>query len=213
MSIMPGANWRPVPNHSGPMSAHHGLVLHVQVGNNSPYGEFCDPNSQASSTWWVSKSGTVEQYVDSDVMAWTQAAGNGTWNGVETEGFPNEPLTDAQMGGLASIYAWGHTTYGWPLVLTDDPNGTGFGWHGMGGVAWGNHPSCPGDIRKGQRQQILNLVGIPPQPPSREENDTVTSLISGGQLHVWGVVNNVAYHWWQTIGGAGGWQVEKLATP
>ena len=51
----------------------------------------------------------------------------------------------------------------------------------------------------------------PPIPPSQEENETVTSLIVGGQLHVWGVVNNVAYHWWQEIGPpASDWHVETM---
>ena len=48
-------------------------------------------------------------------------------------------------------------------------------------------------------------------PPSQKENDTVTSLIQGGQLHVWGVVNGVAYHWWQEIGPpASAWHTEQL---
>lgn len=50
-------------------------------------------------------------------------------------------------------------------------------------------------------------------PPTKEENETVTSLISGGQLHVWGIINNVNYHWWQAVGGAGGWRVEPLPMP
>src|ERR1035437_6310062 len=108
--LCPFANFRPVPNHSGTMNAHLGMVLHVQVGNGSCYGEFMNPSSQASSTWWVSKAGVLEQYVDSDLMAWTQAAGNGTYNGVETEGFPTEPLTTAQVNMLARLYAWGHPT-------------------------------------------------------------------------------------------------------
>ena len=164
MPWMPGAVARPVPSHSGLMVAHNGLVLHVQVGDGSCYGEFSVPANQASSTWWVAKSGLIEQYVDSDYAAWTEAAGNSTWDSVETEGFPTEPLTPAQITSLSQIYIWGRQQYGWPLALTDDPNGRGFGWHGMGGVAWGNHPNCPGDIRKGQRSAVLLLAGAAPAP-------------------------------------------------
>lgn len=164
MSIVPFANWRPVPSHSGAMSAHLGLVLHVQVGNGSCYGEFSNPNNDASSTWWVSKTGVLEQYVDSDEAAWTEAAGNFTWDSVETEGEPTEALTDAQINTLARLYEWGVQTYGWPLALTDDVNGRGFGWHGMGGVAWGGHYGCPGDLRKAQRPAILAAAGGQPTP-------------------------------------------------
>lgn len=172
MPVMPGVVWRPVPSHSGLMQAHLGLVLHVQVGDNSCYGEFDDPNNQASSTWWIAKDGTIEQYVDSDDAAWTEAAGNSTWDSVETEGVPEEALTDAQVQSLARIYVWGHNTYGWPLQLSEDVNVRGLGWHGMGGQAWGGHLGCPGDIRKAQRATAIYLAALvinPPAPPQPQE--------------------------------------------
>lgn len=174
MPVVPFANWRPVPSHSGPMQAHQGLVLHVQVGNGSCYGEFSNPANQASSTWWVSKSGVLEQYVDSDNAAWTEAAGNFTWDSVETEGEPSEPLTPSQIVTLGRLYAWGVQTYGWPVALAESPSDHGLGWHGMGGVPWGNHPGCPGDIRRAQRQSILNFVG--PSPPAPTPAHTTTIL-------------------------------------
>jgi hypothetical protein len=69
--------------------------------------------------------------------------------------------------------------------------------------------------------KIVNLHNLtqydapipPPNPPTQQENDTVTSLISGGQLHVWGIINNVAYHWYQPLGGFPSgptWKVETL---
>lgn len=155
MVVVPFAKWRPVPSHSGRMNAHVGLVLHVQVGNNSCYSEFDFPANKASSTWWVAKDGTLEQYVDADDAAWAEAAGNFTYDSVETEGEPNEKLTDAQVDTLARLYAWGHDTYGWPFLPADAPGQRGLGWHGMGGKAWGGHDHCPGDLRKAQRAFIL----------------------------------------------------------
>ncbi len=154
MPICPFASWRPVQNHSGPMSAHLGNILHVQEGNGSLAGFFNNPNANASSTWWCAKDGTLEQYVDSDNRAWAQAAGNDTYNSVETEGFVAEPLTDAQVATLARLYAWGHDTYGWPYQEANQPGEAGFGVHYMGGQAWGGHP-CPGPTRAGQRPAIL----------------------------------------------------------
>lgn len=154
------------------MQAHLGLVLHVEVGNGSCYGEFSVPANQASSTWWIGKDGTIEQYVDSDDAAWTEAAGNFTWDSVETEGVPEESLTDAQVLSLARILVWGVQIYDWPLQLTDDVNGRGLGWHGMGGLPWGGHFGCPGDLRKAQRAGALYIAAltlIPPAPPAPQE--------------------------------------------
>lgn len=148
--------YRPVKNHGLTMSKHLGLILHVQQGNGSCFGTF-NGSEEKSSTWWVSKTGTIEQYVDADRIAWAQAAGNRTYNSVETEGFETEPLTDAQLNALAEIYVWGHHQYNWPVLLADVPGQSGFGYHAMGGAAWGNHP-CPGDHRRGQRIEVLAHV-------------------------------------------------------
>lgn len=170
--VAPGAAFRPVQNHGGPMSAHLGLILHVQEGNGSPAGWFDNPTAQASSTWWVAKNGQIEQYVDADLTAWAQAAGNDTYNSVETEGFVGEALTAAQIHALADLYMWGRAVYGWPRWLAEQPGQSGLGWHGMGGTAWGGHTGCPGDVRRAQRTVVLAEVtarsqpGGPPMPPS-----------------------------------------------
>lgn len=169
MVTYPQAAWKPVPNHGGAMSQHLGLVLHVQQGNNGLQGWFSNPESGASSTWWVSKTGQVEQYVDAELQAWAQAAGNSTYNSVETEGYDTEALTQAQMEGLAGLYRWGHDTYGWPFSTSDMVGQPGFAWHGMGGSAWGGHPACPGDLRKNARTPILQMAMgsvITPTPPT-----------------------------------------------
>jgi hypothetical protein len=135
---------------------HRGLVLHVQDGNNSPYGWFNNPASQSSSDFWVGKDGTIEQYVDTGVdYAWAQAAGNPYYASVETEGHPDEPLTPAQVEGVAKIYAWGHQVFAWPLVVVDSTSAHGLTWHGVGGTTWGGHTGCPGDLRKAQRGAII----------------------------------------------------------
>ncbi len=164
MTVCPFALWRPVQNHSGAMSAHLGLILHVQQGNGGLSGYFNDPANQASSTWWVAKTGTLEQYVDADVRAWAQSAGNATYNSVETEGFVAEPLTPPQEATLARLYNWSTSVYGWPNALSEAPGQPGFGWHGEGGSAWGGHVGCPGDVRKPRRQPILDAAFGAPQP-------------------------------------------------
>ena len=149
------------------MSEHLGPVEHVQVGNGDCYRQFNNPVNQASSTLWIPKSGQSVQYVDADLQAWTQSAGNDSYNGWEFEGFPNEPLTDNQILTGARHYADGHLHYGWPLVMAEVVGQAGFAWHGMGGAAWGNHPDCPGDIRRPQRAAMLYIASLVLQPSSQ----------------------------------------------
>lgn len=163
-TIYPGAKYLPVVNHGSGMSAHLGLCLHVQQGTGSLYEYFNnpapggDPSKAVSSSWWVSSSGLVEQYVDADLTAWAQKNGNGTYNSVETEGMPDTPLTTAQVNSLAGLYRWGHDTYGWPFAQSDTPGVPGFIYHGAGGDAWGGHPNCASAVRNNAREQILRIA-------------------------------------------------------
>jgi hypothetical protein len=180
MTICPFAIYQPVSNHSGLLAAHMGLVVHVQVGSGSCYSEFNNPNSQASSTWQAMKDGTLLQFVDADYIAWTEMAGNGNYDSVETEGLPDEPFTDPQASTLAKLMAWGNQEFRWPLTLVD---------HGESGITthahypsgdpdptWGGHP-CPGTVRSQQLPSIVKyaatLVAAPtpptPNPPQEVE--------------------------------------------
>lgn len=126
---------------AGPFTATpRGWVLHVVVGNGSPWRTFdgsVSPNRRFSHLW-VSKKGDVEQYAALDHKAWAQGDGNADWWSVETEGFPTEPLTMVQIRMLAEFHNWVNA----PDVLAESPAGQGIGTHFMGGAAWGGH-SCP----------------------------------------------------------------------
>lgn len=159
--LAPGATYRPVGRNFNrdPWTDSYGLILHVQAGYNSPFGWFQDPECDGSSHWWVGRDGTIEQYYDPDNdQAWAQGEGNFWYHSVETEGFPGDPLTDSQVGTLARLYQFGHERYRWPLQLAERPGQRGFGWHGMGGNAWGGHFDCPGGLRKAQRARIINGI-------------------------------------------------------
>ncbi len=145
--------------------------MHVQVGTGSCYGEFSNPANQASSTWWIGVDGTLEQYVDADMTAWTEMAGNPYYDSVETEGTPDQPWTDAQQATLARLIAWGHQTFGWPLALVDH-GGSGITTHahypsGVPDDAWGGHP-CPGPVRTAQLPSVLAaaVAIVDPRPVS-----------------------------------------------
>jgi hypothetical protein len=173
MARMPGAAWiGPTPNQRvGGMSEHRGLVLHIQDGTEEgSEAWFKNPDSQASSHFLNPKSGGLRQLVDTDDRAWTEAAGNAYWVSIENEGLGGDALTPSQIENCAQLLAWLHRTYDVPLQSTDDPNGAGLGWHGMGGAAWGGHYDCPGEPVKAQRGQILARAQQITNPTPIEED-------------------------------------------
>ncbi len=178
----PFATWQPVGNYTAVTIAHLGVVIHVTAGESNPWGWFNNPTSQASSHFFIGNGqggtpdGALFQYVDTDLKAWAEAAGNTSYVSVETEGEPTDPLTPAQIATFAKLYNWLHAQYGIPYVITDTPGQQGFITHGDGGVAWGNHPDCPGPLRSTQRQAILTAAQPkPPQPApiSHTEKDMI----------------------------------------
>lgn len=51
----------------------------------------------------------------------------------------------------------------------------------------------------------------PVPPPNYQEDENMTSIVIGGQLHVFGVIGTTAWHWWQEIGPpASAWHSESL---
>jgi hypothetical protein len=161
------------------MTAINGLVLHVQVGNNSLYGWFNNPSSDASAHFWCAKTGKIEQYVDTDLTAWAQQDGNPYYLSVETEGYPHEPLTAAQLNQVARLLEWSADTYDFPIVGPVPHGAKGFTPHcnpnGTPDPAWGNHP-CPESIRLGQMPTIITLAQPAPIPIELQEYDIMDSV-------------------------------------
>jgi|GEM_PF-3150728 len=148
--LYPAAAWTPVSyaSQAAPFPAPpRGWVLHVTVMNGSPWSVFdtaVSPDRRFSHLW-VSKTGRVEQYGVLSREAWHVANGNPGWWGVETEGFPGEPLTAAQVDALAHWHVW----CGAPDSVATSPDGVGISAHYLGGPDWGGH-SCPDPDPGGQ---------------------------------------------------------------
>lgn len=167
------------------MSAHLGLVLHVQQGTGSLWGYFNNPASQVSSHFWCSQSGVLEQYVDTNVTAWAEAAGNASYLSVETEGMDTEPLTAAQIATVARLLTWSAAQYGFPITGPVAHGQKGFTSHcnpnGTPDPAWGNHP-CPGPIRLAQMDAILNAAASPPAPTTKEYDEMDSVCLPDGTI-------------------------------
>lgn len=159
MSRFDHATWRgPVPNmNAGQMlRSFQGLVLHIEQGTESGTDNwFHNPASAVSAHFGSPKLGPLDQWVDTDDLAWAQVAGNGRWISLENEGQPGDSLTADQLHNAAVLLAWLNLTEGISMALADSPTDSGLGFHAMGGVPWGNHPQCPGQRIIDQRGDII----------------------------------------------------------
>lgn len=139
-----------------------GMVCHTAVGTyDGTIAWQKNPVSDVSSYFVTAQDGRYGQMLDLDLKAWTQGDGNTAWIGVENEGDQFTAWTSGQIEAMAQIFAFIRRT--WPSVpnqLTNSPAIGGLGWHGMGGVAWGNHPDCPGDVNRALLPVILNRATI-----------------------------------------------------
>lgn len=192
------ANWRPIStNMGGNITNNLGLVLHHQAGNGSLFNFFNNPSAEVSAHFWVSKTGVIEQYVDTSRVAWHGRSLNTNYVGVETEGCATspyaEPLTDAAIQALARLYKEGNQKHGWANAIINQQGQRGFGFHRMA-----VNTGCPCDVRNNRRQDILNIAfgATPPQPTPPEftgwEEDmiirngqVVQQLIYDGQNTYW----------------------------
>ena len=158
MARFPQATWiGPTPNrNASAMGAVRGLVLHIQQGTEQGSEAWMkNPVSKVSAHFLNPKSGKLRQLVDTADRAWAQADGNDNWISIENEGQAGDLLTESQVENTAQLLTWLHQTKGVPLQISNKPSTGGLGWHGMGGAAWGNHPSCPGGPIVAERPAIL----------------------------------------------------------
>lgn len=170
-------NHYPLVDHGyGPFTKPYlGDVLHVNQSNGR-LENFFAASKDVTPNFQVYKVGPPTQYLPLDWQPWCQSAGNQQYTATETEGYNYEPLNDNQLHWCAVILAARRDNMDMEQVLANSPGQRGFGWHGMGGVPWGNHPNCPGDIRKLQRTDILKLAN-PPEPIPPIEEDMTPNLV------------------------------------
>ena len=152
------------PNHgTGFAVKAKGMVQHTEDGFEAGTVEtFMNAANQVSAFFSVSEQGVCHQYLPlgHGYVAWAEVDGNEAWRSCECEDLTRtgDPMTPAQVTAFAQILEACSAYDGFPLQITDDVNGTGLITHGDGGVNWGNHPNCPGNVRKAQRPQIIALA-------------------------------------------------------
>jgi N-acetylmuramoyl-L-alanine amidase-like protein len=183
------ATWRPIhANTGGMVSPNIGLILHHAVMNGSGWNLFNNPSTEASAHFWVFKDGRIEQYVDTNVVAWHGRSLNSRYVGVETEGCPSAPhaeaMTEPMVAALGRLYAEGMRVHGWRNALANRDGEPGFGFHRMAVAT-----ACPCDVRLNMRQEILSRAagGAPapaptpePEPEGASDNMILVDPVTGG---------------------------------
>ena len=138
------------------MQHYRGLILHIMQGTLSGTDAwFHNPKAEASAHFGIGKGGNVIQFVHLNDKAWAEVNGNPDFWSVECEGKTGDSLTAKQILGIAKLYHFleGIAHFGYANI--SDPKASGLGHHSMGGVAWGNHPQCPGAKIIAQKPLIL----------------------------------------------------------
>lgn len=197
----PFAAWKPISaniTHGGRQRIR-GFVPHVQVGNGSLYGYFNTgkaPGAGASADFWCSKTGILEQYVDLADQSWAQGSkehnGNPYMVSCEFEGFPAEPMTDAQIDKGGQLIAWVITDVNpFDLVVNTVPGNEGITPHHVFG---GGH-TCPGPgPREGQFPDLIDAanrwlhpIPIPTPVPLEDDMTPYPCQTSDGVYHSFAV--------------------------
>lgn len=160
MARMPGAIWRPITvNKSRWRLVPLRVNLHVAVSEAASLHGYFNAPGRVDSHFYVRRDGTIEQYVDTSVVAYADLEGNGSSISVETQGgvknANGEPWTAAQVEALARIYAWAVRTHGIARQVAKDSrpgsSSHGLSWHRLG--CDGNFPGPPlhGRVAGGRR--------------------------------------------------------------
>ena len=151
------------PNHGTGFGTGRGVVMHTEAGYEAgTVATFMNRANSVSAFFSIAQSGACTQYVPvgRGLSAWSQAAGNDSFRGIEDEDrtHPSIPLTQAQLTTFAQILEACSAYDGFPLQITDNVHGQGLILHSDGGQAWGGHFSCPGSVRAAQRPAIIALA-------------------------------------------------------
>lgn len=162
--IYPHAAVRLLPESSRqPAIQPRAIILHSAAGRGSLYG-FFRGSSQLESHFWVSSTGLVEQYIDTEVRADANRNANNFAISIETESSvqATERWTPAQADAIVRLCVWLCDVHNIPKRQIDTPTGSGIGWHIMFGAPGPWTPvakSCPGPARIVQaRDEIIPAV-------------------------------------------------------
>ena len=157
------------------------FVVHVMAGTLAGTDAwFHDPQAQVSAHLGHGKAGERYQWVDTEAVAWAEAAYNLVAWSAEHEGESGDELTAAQVASLAFAIVQWHRATGFPIQRTSDPEGIGVIGHSELGLAGGDHPDCPGAPVLAQLPAVIAMA-----QDLSEGGDTMVSYVDPqGHVHL-----------------------------
>lgn len=196
MAWYPKARRRQLPrNYTARRTNKNCALLHSTASiAASQFGWFSDSRAQASSHFHIDFSGNVEQYLDTDFIAWTNVDGNPRSVTIETAGIGNEVWSAAQVRAIVDLLIWICDTHRIPVRQMASSRTTehGIGWHRLGidgnfpttgilrgrlqrggGEYWDRNRGkvCPGSLRiqqiPGIIRQVQNRAVTPAAPKEK----------------------------------------------
>src|SRR5690348_11919131 len=156
MARYPGARWLPIPETNTQASINptqfilHSIIAPWTVERVQAY--WMEAGVNVESHFGVGYSGTVGQYVDTEVRADANVSANGRAISVETasnlEG--TDKWTAEQIVALVNLMVWAHKTHAIPARICRTETDPGFGIHKMFSSWSGGGTACPGPARTKQ---------------------------------------------------------------
>lgn len=141
------------------------LIFHRAVSSaDSLLGYWTTPGVELESHFYVGRTGTIYQFMDTDVRADANMQANEfaisveTWDGGNTP--DSDGWNDAQMAANKRLAAWVCSTHGIRRAPATSWAGGGIGGHNWFPTEWAGGPrGCPGTERNRQiRQEIIPYV-------------------------------------------------------
>ena len=123
------------------------VVVHIEQGSEAgAQAWFNNPHAQVSAHFGNPRKlfARLQQFVDTDEMAYHCAQFNSTSIGVEHEGFSGQGLSVGQRFRLKRVLRWINCNHKIPLVFTNHPDVHGVCGHGVLPEGALSHPNCPG---------------------------------------------------------------------
>jgi len=207
------------------------IIVHTAVdapGPSSLWPFFSRSDVHAESHFFVKNDGTVEQYMDSEVMANANRRADVRAISIETEddGDPERnPWTAAQLEALVALIRWCGDEHNIPMVQCPAWDRPGVGYHSMWGFAdpvaktgpirdnpWSVKfaKTCPGRTRTRQFLDVLLPALSPPPPPAApvSSEDAAMNLIFvpawnswylNGPAGVYRILDVGRLAWWRDV--------------
>ncbi len=124
---------------------HRRIVIHIEQGSESGTDNwFHNPASYVSAHFGNPRVGRLQQFVDTDQMAYHCAQWNGDSIGIEHEGYSGQRLNANQLKNLRALLLWIREVHKTPLNFVTTPYLPGVIGHGHLPEGTLSHPNCPG---------------------------------------------------------------------